>query len=51
MFSQKPKLIYGRMTGWGQEGTYSSMAGHDINLHRAIWSAGMIGVRAKAHPQ
>ena len=26
-----PKLIYGRMTGWGQEGPMSKMAGHDIN--------------------
>ena len=26
-----PKLIYGRMTGWGQTGPWSKMAGHDIN--------------------
>ncbi len=26
-----PKLIYGRMTGWGQTGPFSHMAGHDIN--------------------
>ncbi len=26
-----PKLIYARLTGWGQIGPYSSMAGHDIN--------------------
>jgi alpha-methylacyl-CoA racemase len=25
------KLVYGRMTGWGQTGPWSSMAGHDIN--------------------
>ncbi len=25
------KLVYGRMTGWGQAGPWSSMAGHDIN--------------------
>ena len=25
------KLVYGRMTGWGQEGPYASSAGHDIN--------------------
>lgn len=24
-------LVYGRMTGWGQEGPYSAMAGHDID--------------------
>ncbi|MBP7630229.1 MAG: CoA transferase, partial [Acidimicrobiales bacterium] len=28
---RNPKLVYGRMTGWGQEGPYASTAGHDIN--------------------
>ena len=26
-----PKLVYGRMTGWGQTGPYAASAGHDIN--------------------
>ena len=26
-----PKLVYGRMTGWGQTGPWAKMAGHDIN--------------------
>jgi len=26
-----PRLIYGRMTGWGQEGPLAARAGHDIN--------------------
>ena len=26
-----PKLVYGRMTGWGQDGPYAQAAGHDIN--------------------
>ena len=26
-----PKLVYGRMTGWGQEGPLANLAGHDIN--------------------
>jgi alpha-methylacyl-CoA racemase len=26
-----PGLIYARLTGWGQNGVYASMAGHDIN--------------------
>lgn len=26
-----PRLVYGRATGWGQEGPMSQMAGHDIN--------------------
>jgi len=30
-FDRNPALIYGRMTGWGQTGPRSSIAGHDIN--------------------
>ncbi len=26
-----PRLVYGRMTGWGQTGPYAAWAGHDIN--------------------
>ena len=29
--AQNPKLIYGRMTGWGQTGPLAQTAGHDIN--------------------
>jgi len=29
--ARNSRLVYGRMTGWGQEGPYSTMAGHDIN--------------------
>ncbi|MCR1784928.1 CoA transferase [Nocardioides carbamazepini] len=29
--TRNPRLVYGRMTGWGQHGRYASMAGHDIN--------------------
>jgi alpha-methylacyl-CoA racemase len=29
--AHNPRLVYGRMTGWGQDGPYASMAGHDIN--------------------
>ena len=28
---QNPKLVYGRMTGWGQKGPLAQAAGHDIN--------------------
>lgn len=31
LLSDKPGLVYGRMTGWGQDGPYADMAGHDIN--------------------
>ena len=29
--ARNPKLVFGRMTGWGQDGPYSQAAGHDIN--------------------
>jgi len=29
--ARNKKLVFGRMTGWGQDGPYSSAAGHDIN--------------------
>ena len=29
--ARNPRLVFGRMTGWGQEGPYAQAAGHDIN--------------------
>jgi alpha-methylacyl-CoA racemase len=29
--ARNPRLVYGRMTGWGQEGPMAQAAGHDIN--------------------
>jgi alpha-methylacyl-CoA racemase len=29
--ARNPRLVYGRMTGWGQDGPYAQAAGHDIN--------------------
>jgi alpha-methylacyl-CoA racemase len=29
--ARNPKLVYGRMTGWGQDGPIARTAGHDIN--------------------
>jgi alpha-methylacyl-CoA racemase len=37
-------LVYARLTGFGQEGSYSSMAGHDINY---IATAGVLGAIAR----
>jgi alpha-methylacyl-CoA racemase len=31
VFARNPKVVYGRMTGWGQDGPISMTAGHDIN--------------------
>ncbi|SLN26128.1 Formyl-coenzyme A transferase [Roseovarius litorisediminis] len=42
MQHENPKLVYGRMTGWGQDGPKSRMAGHDLNYlatSGALWYA------------
>ena len=31
VLKRNPKLVYGRMTGWGQTGALSQAAGHDLN--------------------
>jgi alpha-methylacyl-CoA racemase len=31
LLAENPKLVYGRMTGWGQDGPYAQAAGHDLN--------------------
>lgn len=41
-----PALIYGRMTGWGQDGPRAAQAGHDLNylsLSGALWYAAAPG--------
>jgi len=46
--SRNPKLVYGRMTGWGQEGPMAQAAGHDINyigLSGALHAIGRPGER------
>lgn len=48
-----PRLVFGRMTGWGQEGTLSRAAGHDMNyasLSGALWYASPPGVEPYGTP-
>ena len=45
-----PRLIYGRMTGWGQEGPLSASAGHDINYLALSGVLSMLG-RPEGPPQ
>jgi alpha-methylacyl-CoA racemase len=45
---RNPKLVYGRMTGYGQVGPLSQRAGHDINyiaVSGALWPIGRKGER------
>ena len=47
-FARNPKLVYGRMTGWGQDGPYSQAAGHDINYIALAGALDPIGRRGEA---
>lgn len=50
---RNPRLAYGRLTGWGQEGPLSGAAGHDINyiaLSGALWYSGRAGTPPFAPP-
>jgi len=51
--ARNKKLVYGRLTGWGQTGPLSRAAGHDINyaaLAGALWYAGGHDAQAGARP-
>ena len=48
LLADNPKLVYGRMTGWGQTGPLAAAAGHDINyiaLSGVLHSIGRAGER------
>jgi len=40
---RNPKLVYGRMTGWGQSGPLAQAAGHDINYISIAGALGAMG--------
>ncbi|MGA5648431.1 CaiB/BaiF CoA transferase family protein [Streptomyces seoulensis] len=41
--ARNPRLVYGRMTGWGQEGPLADRAGHDASYIAVTGTLGMIG--------
>jgi len=46
--TRNPRLVYGRMTGWGQQGPLAGVAGHDIDyiaLSGALWATGRVDER------
>ena len=45
---RNPGLVYGRMTGWGQEGPYAPTAGHDINYIALAGALAHIGRAGEA---
>ena len=49
-FARNPRLVYGRMTGWGQDGPLARTAGHDVNYISVAGALHPIG-RAGGPPQ
>ncbi|MGD9802198.1 MAG: CaiB/BaiF CoA transferase family protein [Hyphomicrobiaceae bacterium] len=47
---RNPKLIYGRMTGWGQDGPIAHTAGHDINYIALTGALYAIGTKSTPVP-
>lgn len=50
MLQRNPRLVYGRMTGWGQSGPLSRAAGHDINYIAITGALHAIGTQDKPVP-
>ena len=48
--ARNPRLVYGRMTGWGQEGPLAQAAGHDINYISVTGALAAIGTKEKPVP-
>ena len=46
--ARNPRLVYGRMTGWGQEGPLAHAAGHDINYIALIGALHSVGRKGQA---
>lgn len=49
-FKVNPQLVYGRMTGWGQEGPLAKTAGHDINYIALTGALEAIGRKGETPP-
>src|SRR5437764_1033040 len=45
--ARNPRLVYGRMTGWGQDGPYGPWAGHDLNYIALAGALDPIGRRGQ----
>ena len=48
--ARNPRLVYGRMTGWGQDGPLAPRAGHDIGYLALTGALGMIGTPGQPPP-
>jgi alpha-methylacyl-CoA racemase len=43
LLARNPRLVYGRLTGWGQEGPLSHTAGHSLNYESITGAIGSMG--------
>ena len=43
LMERNPRLVYTRLTGWGQDGPYAALAGHDINYIAVAGPLGAVG--------
>ncbi|MFZ5669838.1 MAG: CaiB/BaiF CoA transferase family protein [Pseudomonadota bacterium] len=50
VLKRNPKLVFGRMTGWGQTGPYARAAGHDMNYIAITGALHAIGTEDKPVP-
>ncbi|WP_407177991.1 CaiB/BaiF CoA transferase family protein [Bradyrhizobium sp. STM 3562] len=50
VLARNPKLVYGRMTGWGQDGPLAQAAGHDINYISLTGALAAIGPKDRPMP-
>ncbi|QGZ93763.1 CaiB/BaiF CoA transferase family protein [Terricaulis silvestris] len=50
LLEANPRLIYARLTGWGQTGPYARRAGHDINYLAISGALGTIGETTPVAP-
>jgi alpha-methylacyl-CoA racemase len=50
VLARNPRLVYGRMTGWGQEGPLAQAAGHDINYISITGALAAIGTKERPVP-
>ncbi|MDP1631616.1 MAG: CaiB/BaiF CoA-transferase family protein [Caulobacter sp.] len=50
VLKRNPKLVFGRMTGWGQTGPYAKAAGHDMNYIAITGALHAIGTTDKPVP-
>ncbi len=50
LLARNPRIVYGRLTGWGQDGPLAPWAGHSLNYEAITGAVGSIGVPGQKPP-